>query len=337
MPKSDPKRLEEIERIQAMPYERQLRWASKLDPWEGLNMPETRIVRKDVNVVDGNVTRMPPLGGRPCFGNPIAWVVHGMVPTRWATVRGAKTIVQTRCGLCKAREGCGKVAEARLVATPEIAKAAGELRSEGGRAELASQRSQSARAALGRLLRALDARGAFTSVNDEYARQWPAAERQRIREQAAARKRVQREREAAASLRNHEIHPLLADHLLSEAHFRRQRYAAFRVSGSAPSQITLDPTGDNKSFTADVWLIRERLRLLDRSTTAYGVAKEMINADLSYELGHEVLRGRVRAALKRIDLLEAARMPGTDEIVWPTFNAENTFNELLDLADLMED
>jgi hypothetical protein len=29
-------------------------------------------------------------------------------------------------------------------------------------------------------------------------------------------------------------------------------------------------------------------------------------------------------------------MPGTHEIVWPTFNAEDTLNELLDLADLTE-
>jgi hypothetical protein len=336
MPKSDPKRLEEIERIQAMPYERQLRWASKLDPWEGLNMPDTRILRKDVNEIDGNVMRMPNLGGRPCFGNPVAWIVHGVVPSRWAIVRGARTIVQTRCGSCKAREGCGKVAEARLVATPEIAKAAGEFRSAGGRDALASQRSQTARAALGRLLQALDAHGAFTNVNDEYARNWPAAERQRIRDGAAIRKRAQRARDVAASLRNHEIHPLLADHLPREAHLRRLRYAAFRDSGSAPPQITIDPTGENQRFTADVWLVRERLTLQGKAATAYGVAKEMINADLSYGLSHEVLRGRVGAALRRINLLEAARMPGTHEIVWPTFNAEDTLNELLDLADLTE-
>ncbi|MCM8729349.1 hypothetical protein ACFO8O_00005, partial [Hephaestia sp. GCM10023244] len=155
-------------------------------------------------------------------------------------------------------------------------------------------------------------------------------ERQRLREQAANRKRKQRDSETKRALRNREIPPILDEQLIREATHRRIRYRQYRNSGEAPRQITLDPNGENDRFTVDVWLAREKLTIQERSTTAYSIAGAMIEAERSYGLEQEVLRQRILSALKRISLLEEARLPGTSQRVWPPFNARRALDELLE-------
>lgn len=323
---SDPQNLDAIERIQNLPYGEQLRWAANPNnPWEGMRLPETKIDRGQVNVNAGNVTRMPKLGGRPCFGNPIAWAVHGRVEFQ-LTRSGAQP---TRCGRCKARPGCERVSEERLSVTPQIREADAEFRSAGGRRALRSDQRQTAQAALRRLRDALEAHGEFTSCNDEFARNWVQAKRDHIRAQATQRKQKQRSIAAKRALRDRQIPDILVEHLERERQHRAIRYRQYRDSGSAPTRIKTDPKGENDRFTSEVWLARERRAITGQPTSAYGIATELIECGRAYGLTHESLRDRVRAALKRIDLLEKTIMPGTSEPVWPKFDAEATLSDLL--------
>lgn len=322
---SDPKHLDAIERIQNLPYGHQLRWAANPDnPWEGMRLPETKIDRGQVNVIAGNVTRMPELGGRPCFGNPIAWAVHGRAEFQ----RTRSGFQPTRCGRCKARPGCERVSEERLSITPEIREADAEFRTAGGLRSLRSTNPQTAQRALRRLRDLLDAHGEFTSANDEFAQNWVPAERDRIRTQATERKRKERAIAAARALRGRQIPDILLEHLERERQHRAIRYRQYRAVGLAPMMIKNDPKEENDRFTADVWLARERLAIMRKPTTAYGIATEMNDRDHAYGLSHESLRDRVRKALKRIEHLEQADMPGSSEPVWPRFDAKATLSDL---------
>lgn len=323
---SDPKHLDAIERIQNLPYGHQLRWAANPDnPWEGMRLPETRIDRGQVNVIAGNVTRMPELGGRPCFGNPIAWAVHGRVEFQ-RTQSGPQP---TRCGRCKARPGCERVSEERLSVTPEIREADAEFRTAGGLRSLRSTTPQTAQRALRRLRDLLEARGEFTSANDEFARKWVQAERDRIRAQATERKRKERAIAAERALRGRQIPDILVEHLERERQHRAIRYRQYCESELAPLMIKIDPKEENDRFTADVWLARERLAIMQKPTTAYGIATALSDRDCAYGLSHESLRDRVRRALKRIDQLEKAVMPGSSEPVWPQFDVKATLLDLI--------
>jgi len=327
--------LDAIERIHKLPYDRQLRHFAKLeDPWKGLSIPNmVRVDLSDVTVMGGDIRRMPKLAGKPCFGNPIAWLVHGVVEHAHVGDR----VFKTRCGRCSARMGCGKVAESRLNATPELREAAGNFREGGGASALRSiGGEQNARRALGALLKALTDRGPFESVNDDYANSWFEAERRSLRENATRRKQEERERNALLDLRANQIPEILAEHLPGERQDRLIRYRQFRDSGLAPKAIAVDPRNQNAQFTADVWLAKTRLTLRGKPPTAYAIATEMIANGQSYELRHASLRDRVNGALKRIELLETYRLAGRSEPVWPSFEPREVLKELLELRVLLD-
>lgn len=288
-------------------------------------MPETQIDRSQVSEINGNVTRMPLLGGRPCFGNPVAWAVHGRVEVEM----GRNGLHKTRCGRCKARLGCERVSEARLSATPEIADAEAAFRRAGQRTTLRTSYPNQARRALGQLVRALQDHGQFTSVNDSYAEQWVTKQREQNREKARKRKRDERARNAQKALREHQIPSVLEEQLETERQYRSIRYRQYRDSGHAPRSVTLDPKAENDRFTADAWLARARLMIMNKPTTDYAVATEMIKMGRGYDLAHPVLRQRLIAARKRIDLIERTLMPGSSELVWPPFNAKTALQDLM--------
>lgn len=219
--------------------------------------------------------------------------------------------------------------EARLSLTPEIREADGAFRAAGGRRALRSKNPDAARRALGRLIQLFDAHGRFTSINDQFAREWVSAQRDHIRKLATERKRKERAKAVAKTLRDGQIPEAVAEQMERERQHRAIRYRQFSRSGSAPPAITVDPNEENDRFTADVWLARERLAILRKPTTPYGVATHMIERERGYGLTHTVLRDRARKAITRINLLENTPMPGEVEAVWPTFDVKATVSDLL--------
>lgn len=335
---SQPEMLDKIEHLENMSFNEKLRYFQRKDPWDGLHLPNTTSVpRSSVNLIDGNVTRMPKLGGKPCFGNPIAWIAHGVIET----VQLKEVIVKTRCGRCKAREGCDRVAEERLNITPAVANASQAFRAAGGaRALQKGTRGPNPAQALGRLEKALVAAGPFTSVNDEYALSWPRDEKQRKLDADARRQREKRARDARRELKDHQIPEELISQLDHERFFRIARFGMFAKSVGAPKTVTIDPDGTNAAFTADVWRAKTILSIRSSKTkpvTSYAIAGLMTGEGRAYELNREVLRDRVGRALKRIEVLESRQLPGSNEPVWPTFSAKRALdwlanNPLRDLA-----
>lgn len=316
----DPVMLAKIERIEKMSFSEKLRHFQRKAPWEGLRLPNrTEVPRRSVNLIDGHVTRMPELGGKPCFGNPIAWIAHGVIESRW--FKGGMR--PTRCGKCRARQGCDLVAEARLNISPEVAAATQTFRAAGGaRAFHEDTQRTDAAQALGLLRKALVAVGSFTSINDEYAANWARKEQQREVDNNARRQREKRARDARNELKAHQIPEELVSQLEHERIFRIARFGMFAKSVGAPMTVRTDPDGTNATFTADVWRAKTILSIRaiqTKSITAYAIAGLMTEEGRTYGLNREVLRDRVTRALKRIDVLETSPLPEGIGSVWPPF------------------
>lgn len=333
-----PDMLDKIERLENMSFNEKLRYFQRKDPWEGLHLPnKTAVPRSSVNLIDGNVTRMPKLGGKPCFGNPIAWIAHAVIET----VQLKDFIAKTRCGRCKAREGCGRVAEERLNISPEVASAAQAFRAAGGATAYHRETQRiDAPQALGRLEKALVAAGPFTSKNDTYAANWPRDERRRVLDNDARRQREKRARDARRELKEHLVPEEIVSQLEHERIFRIVRFHWFANSAGAPKTVTVDPDGTNAAFTADVWRAKTLLSIRatqTKSITAYSIAGLMTDEGRNYGLEREVLRDRVTRALKRIAVLETRLLPEANGPVWPAFSPKEALdwsanNPLRDLS-----
>jgi hypothetical protein len=273
---------------------------------------------------------MPKLPGKPCFGNPIAWVAHGVLET----LQTKTGLVRSRCGKCLAREGCGVVAEARLNISVEVASAAQAFRTAGGATAFHKGLRDESGYALGNLekaiLRATSTTGPFSSVNDEYALNWVRSERDRVRADDARRQRQKRARDARLELKEHRVPSELMEQLEHERTFRIARFCWFAKSPRAPAAVTRDPDGTNAAFTADVWraktilFIRKGLEV----PTAYAIAKHMFEEGRGYGLTQESLRDRVNRAIPRIHMLETRRLPDLDVQVWPPFSPREALNWL---------
>lgn len=333
-----PEMLDKIERLENMSFNEKLRHFNRKDPWDGLQLPNTTAVpRSSVNLIGGDVTRMPPLGGKPCFGNPIAWIAHGVIET----IQFKEVIGKTRCGRCKAREGCCRVAEERLNISTEVASAAQAFRAAGGAKayHYETQRTDAAQA-LGRLERALVAAGPFTSKNDTYAANWPRDEKRRVLDNDARRQREKRARDARRELKEHLVPEEIVSQLEHERTFRIVRFRWFAKSAGAPKTVTIDPDGTNAVFTADVWRAKTLLSIRatrTKSITAYAIAGLMTDEGRNYGLEREVLRDRVTRALKRIAVLETRLLPEANGPVWPAFSPKEALdwsanNPLRDLS-----
>lgn len=322
--------LDNLERIDKMQYNGRLGWFAGQNPWAGLRLRQTEVRARGLTLRDGNVTRMPQLPCKPCFGNPAAWLVHGVNEVK----KARRGIVQTRCGRCTAREGCRVVSEARLAITPEIAQAAGDFRAAGGSDMLWKPDPQhlTAKHRLNKLLEKLREYGPFTSVNDDYATQWIQEQRDVHRQRATERKRKERANKAKMALRNQEVPLLLVKRLEGERIFRAELFRRFQREVSAPKCVTVDPSGDSADFTAELWLAKTKLKIKGKPTSAYGVAKELAGRDRFRHVNFEVLRGRVSPGLRRVDLLERTRWPSGSTPVWPPFDPKQTLAELLDPA-----
>lgn len=308
--------IESVEHLLGLSYHDQLRWAADQDsPWDGVTMPQTKIVRGQVEVVAGNVTRMPNLGGRPCFGNPVAWAVHGVVRYRY----GEFGPVMTRCGRCQARFGCERVSESRLTATPDISTATVEFRAAWEKRKLPSAQRPRAKHALEGLIRELVKYGPFECSNDQYALSWIVQQRRGLG--AYNDPTLHKSDNTRADSLSLHLHPEMAEHLLYERNYRAARYLTFRDSDGAPKAVTVDPTGENADFTADVWLARERLTLSGSSTSRHSIAAEMQALKRDYGLNTSALASRIMKAIRRIALLEYWTVADSSETVWPKYDA----------------
>ncbi len=313
----------EIGRLEGMgPTHKLQHWAGE-KPWEGLRLPNQTTVIPRITFDGGNVTAMPKLVGKPCFGVPTAWLRFAHEKRKY--VRGRWML--NRCEKCKAQPGCERVSETRLGINEEVRGAVAKFKAAGGVA-LLNGKDEGHRVAtlFGNVIRALAKAGPFTNSNDVYAQAWVDQETVRLEERETTRKREQREKAARKKLKDGEIPEVLMEQLGRERIYRAGRYEAYRLSGGAPRTIVLYP--ENRHFTVDVWFRRTVLATQKMPCTAYAIAKHMIADQPAGGLILEILRGRVHQALKRIDVLETKLMPGSQLKVWDPFNAKTALADL---------
>lgn len=111
-------RLESMGPIQTLSY-----WAGE-KPWEGLRLPNKTTIPPRITFNGGNVTWMPQLNGKPCFGVPTAWLRFGHEQRKYMQGRW----ILSRCEKCKARPGCERVSETRLGINDEVRDAVAKFR-----------------------------------------------------------------------------------------------------------------------------------------------------------------------------------------------------------------
>jgi hypothetical protein len=244
-----------LERLEMMSHAQKVSHWSGRSPWldngRQTRFPQIPYVPLGHIFMDdeGHITQSPKIIGRPCFGQVAAYVRHGDLES----VKGRHGIwAPTRCARCPARIACKSVCEGRIAIVPSINSARAAFEALGGAAMMRSGSSDPrCWSAFRRLIIAIEAHGAFQSVNDAVVGAHYAERRRRQLADDARRKRTRRKADQAAALRRNEVSPEMAAQLERERFYRVQLWRRARLSALAPHSIKQSPSG-GADFDADV-------------------------------------------------------------------------------------
>jgi hypothetical protein len=284
-----------------------------------LRLPRIRPFSPAQVAVDGrgNVTRMPLLIGRPCFGQVSAFLRHGGGQTVYSPRQ--KSWHPTRCARCPVSKACEFVAEERLRSTPALSNLYRDWRNLGGRDQTWPKSGPRGTAAvkLRELLLELQ-KMTFTThrdheVQDRY---------QRVIEAKLAkdreRKRRERERQAIEKAKAGDITPAVEQVL--DGH-RMWRAVEHRKAGShpkAPKWLRHLPP-DAHIFDANVWLAHTRVWLRGNAPNPYSCAVEFHRIGLEVNRSVNALRDRVGRSIDRLHRLQRLHLDDAGHPVWPRF------------------
>lgn len=265
----------------------------------------------------GNIIRMPPMIGRPCFAQPAFYAREGEVLSR---ISRTGLPQKTRCGRCKINGTCFEANRKRLTADADVKAAYMRFTGAGGAEGLRQKHMKmSAGIMYGRLVSALVRHGDFTSVNDEYVDQYYDRKAEEDRKAEAKRKAHQRKAKLKVGILDDTAIDLIKRH-------RTYRFGllatllANKPAGLHPSIGKLPLSG--AAVTADAWQAKVTLAAQRIPINASAVAGLMIqNAPESYKTtSHNTLRQRVENDLQRVARLERLPIPGRDRPLWPPFD-----------------
>lgn len=318
--------------LERMDYIEKLHHWSGRSPWKvgdttlRLPKPDREILRGHMQVERGHIRRMPKLIGRPCFGNPVAYLRHGGQRQFFNRTTGQWTL--TRCMRCPVRDACEFVAEERLHASKEIEKARREFEHSGGRTAMWDKNASRHWIIPWRaLIAALERQGPFESVNDHVVAAWCVEKEAEHRERDAARKRVERKKMQQEKAKRAEFTPELDAALNRERIFRRDRYRRACEHRRAPWSVRQAGV-DAADFDTLVWMARERLRISDRSDTPYGIAKELHRLGVEETRSVNALRASVSKSVNRLDQLSRLSLDPSLDPVLPPLNWRELFDDL---------
>lgn len=302
----------------------QIRHWAQLDPWESMKIENSTVVGVNSVLLDGdwNITRMP-LFLKPCFGQPTAFARHGGVQPIFHPRFGT---VKSRCMRCNAKEACENVANKRLRATPELKQAYVMFHMAGGSFGLKNPKDcPTAERQFNGLVSALRSHGGFKSCNDVAAiaeldaREEDAKRREAEKKRAARRKRI----------RKGDLDPDFLALMQRQAEQRAVSLILASTWEHMPPNISKIPES-SATITADVWLVRECMRLRGEVINASSVARELnkLKPATYPPSKHNSLRQRVQFDLRRVDTLERLTPRNHTETVWPRFKISEALNEL---------
>jgi len=307
-------------------------WATERNPW--LMGGKTRRFpygyKVDASLVEvnavGNITKMPPLVGVPCFGLPLP---HLRFVHMWNYQKASRQARPGRCKKCAFQEACAKVVAARVSWDPELnekatdyvkaRRALSNVVLRNGRADANGLRTQeqqdrflTARRAEERAnthLRAKLEEYHWISVND---RDFVVADHQKaIAGNAAARKARMRKKRAG------NVPP---EHLnaLAEAADRRADLLKRYVEEPEADRQLRKLSPDSLMRDVRVWKAAEQLRWNGVDVTAYAIAKYL------GATGSAINRERqwIGRALDRIVRYETEVLTGCTVPLWERFDPE---------------
>ena len=306
-------------------YEKLVFHWGHIDPW-GYGEGSIRLSHKkkfgaaDV-VTDGigNITAMPHLLGKPCFGRPETFFRHGNRTLPYTLSSGRKTrSVSHRCGACGAsgvRDACRKVSVERVLSDPTISAALGLW----GRTSQSMHSEYVYVGPAGRywtaVLKAIADRGPFANVNDAI-----------VVEHDLRKVETRRKAESAARQRRRLVNqcqglPPTAE--FSGAAFNEQarRHDILCKLASDPSSPLINkmfPAG--RRLLSNVWLASVMLEEQRIVPTGRAIASWLVERSLHEGMKFESLRTRVARDMKRIGILEDA---SSGPAVWEPFDPDN--------------
>lgn len=284
----------------------------------------------------GNITDMPLLVGKPCFGIITAYLRHGLAHP---TIRDERfRSPGTRCGRCRVKHACVSVCKERIGAVPALSKAVAHWYEHGGRDQFHTHDMPETWSALIETA----ARKIYKSSNDKAVSHYWVSHHARRKSADAARK--QKEREAAiahyearqAQLRKEEhlrrrIEFLHDEKLVSwsvvEQVFRvRIERAAIllhaKQSDCAPSWLR---RLSKKSvwLMASVWAARQLRILSGRKCDPWDVANIMYYENWRMGFVSFELLPLLDGLFWRIDKLERNPLVIGDLNIWAPFDARD--------------
>jgi hypothetical protein len=314
-------------RLERMSSAEKVRHWGQEKPWElegtALRFPRIKEVAPPQIALDGrgNITRMPSLIGRPCFGQVAAYLRHG--GGRYVFSPRTRSMQPTRCTKCLASKACAFVAEQRLVSTPTLADLYREWRSLGGRDYTWPKKGSPGTAAVAyrpllRELRNLT----FASVNDQRVQEHYVAVIRVKSEKDRERKRRERAKRTIEKARAGEITCEVQTVLDGHRAWRAVEHYKACQHPEAPKCLRRLPI-DTSRFDANVWAAYNRVRFRGETPNPYNCSVELHRMGLEQDRSINALRDRVRRSIERLHVLERLRLDGAAEPVWPRFKRKD--------------
>ena len=274
------------------------------DPWtppEGhyrFNNPEWE--NRRVSMIAGDVTAMPLIVGRPCFG-----ILTAYLRFRDATkfVNGMGQQPASRCWTCKSRTHCDRVVSRRIEAAPAIKEAFEKWLLMQGPTDILKPGWQSRSGSAWRRLVAACVAHPFTSTNDALvAAHYLASDEMSLE--------ADRRRQALKRKRNASVGALDPGHVqdLKMAQARRANVLVAAVNQAridkVPRALALLPNQSVRELL-EVWLARETLMAQKLQARPSAIARWIVDHGLSnFCATPNALATRVTRDLERLKNLE---------------------------------
>lgn len=266
----------------------------------------------------GNLTQMPPLLRKPCFGIPTAYLRHSFAAPKYVH-RMKKWVHNGRCDRCQISKSCEKVSRERLSylcqQNSEFRLLFDLWRNSGGLEEAGFAKAfvKLRQRHWTRMVHLLSL-CYFESINDvqvtEYWKKEDASKK-------AIRDRIQLKERKLLWLEGEDLRGLL-NCLQEPTKFRaRLLYAASRddagpkyIKGIAQSSILM---------TCRVWCGLQLAKYTGKKENPSSIARCMLNCTDIDSWSHNVLRSRVKTDMVRIRRLESNAKYNNGHAVWPKF------------------
>lgn len=312
--------------LELMTYEQKLRhWGDEENPWR----PEVgryRFSRPSlgefrVSMVGGDITSMPKLLGRPCFGILTAYL-RFRDAVKWVPRAGMQPA--TRCGKCPVSTQCADVVKRRINYVPELKRCHDDwLLADGSREIVKTGWRDRRSGVLWRRMCKVALAHPCKSKNDVRVAEHYADKDQSQREADRARQARKREQARRAGAIDHGHERDIERAMLGRAATVVQAINDARKN-DYPRALSRMPSESLKEML-EVWLGRELLRARQQKPTAAAIARWVVaNKKSNSSANENALAVRVSKDLKRITAFE--KMSWNGAILLPPFNQSTEFS-----------